>query len=92
MDFNLIPMNGKKPCIEWKQYQTKQVTPDQIREWMRGRFPTKDGKRHWRPELLNFALLTGTIPWSDRNPGIIVLDADDKRAEEILGKFRDFHF
>ena len=28
MDFNLIPMNGKKPCVEWKPYQTRRVTSE----------------------------------------------------------------
>ena len=36
MGFNLIPMNGKKPCVEWKPYQTRQVTVEEIKEWMRG--------------------------------------------------------
>ena len=69
MDFNLIPMNGKKPCVEWKPYQTRQVTAAEIKEWMRGWFPTKDGKNLWKAKILNFALLTGAAPWSARNPG-----------------------
>jgi len=28
--FNLIPMNGKKPCVEWKAYQTGRVTAQEI--------------------------------------------------------------
>ena len=75
MGFNLIPMNGKKPCIEWKPYQTQRVTPAEIKEWMSGRFPTKDGKNVWKAEILNFALLTGAIPWSDDNPGVVVIDS-----------------
>ena len=40
MDFNLIPVNGKNPpCIEWKPYQTRQVSHEELKEWMRGRFP-----------------------------------------------------
>lgn len=80
MGFNLIPMNGKKPCIEWKPYQSQRATPAEIKEWMLGRFPTKNGKNFWKAEILNFALLTGGIPWSDENPGIVVIDSDDEEA------------
>jgi len=84
MGFNVIPMNGKKPCVEWKPYQARQVTADEIKEWMGGRFPTKEGTSHWRATLLNFALLTGAAPWSDSNPGIVVIDSDDEEADEIV--------
>jgi P4 family phage/plasmid primase-like protien len=84
MDFNLIPMNGKKPCVEWKPYQTQRVTPEEIKEWMRGRFPTKNGKNTWKAENHNFALLTGAIPWSGDNPGIVVIDSDDEEAEALV--------
>ena len=87
MDFNLIPMNGKKPCVEWKPFQTRQVTPEEIKEWMRGRFPTKDGRNSWKPDIPNFAVLTGAAPWSDDNPGIVVLDADDALAEEQVQRY-----
>ena len=82
--FNLIPMNGKKPCIKWKPYQTKRVTPEEIKEWMRGRFRSDGEKNLWKPKNLNFALITGAIPWSDENPGIVVLDPDDDAAEEVV--------
>ena len=36
MGFNLIPINGKKPCLEWKPYQTQRVTHEEIKEWTRG--------------------------------------------------------
>ena len=45
MGFNLIPMNGKKPCVEWKPYQARRVTAAEIKEWMWGCFPTKDGNK-----------------------------------------------
>ncbi|MHB0960087.1 MAG: phage/plasmid primase, P4 family [Pirellulaceae bacterium] len=82
--FNLIPMNGKKPCVEWKAYQTRRVTPEEIKEWTMGRFRTKDGKNLWRAEPLNFALLTGAVPWNGGNPGIVVLDPDDEEADELV--------
>ena len=68
MEFNLIPMDGKTPCREWKEFQSRRVTPQEVEEWMTGRFPTKDGQRLWKPNLRNFALLTGAIPWSDTQP------------------------
>ena len=85
MDFNLIPVNGKHPpCIEWKPYQTQRVTPEEIKEWMRGRFPSKDGNSFWKAENLNFALITGSTPWSETNPGTVVIDTDDEEAEELV--------
>ena len=84
MGFNLIPMNGKKPCVEWKPFQTKRVSPEKLKEWRQGRFPTKDGKNFWKPENLNFALITGATPWSSTNPGIIVVDSDDDEAEALV--------
>ena len=54
---------------------------------MRGRFPTKEGKFLWKAENLNFALLTGAAPWSDDNPGIVVIDPDDERAEAIARRY-----
>lgn len=85
MDFNLIPVSGKNPpCIEWKPYQTQRVTPEELKEWMRGRFPTKDGKNFWKPEIFNFALITGATPWSSSNPGIIAVDPDDDEAEALV--------
>lgn len=85
--FNLIPMNGKKPCIKWKPHQTQRVTSEEIKEWMRGRFPARDGKTFWKPEILNFALLTGAVPWSADNPGTVVLDPDDDEAEELVRQY-----
>lgn len=85
MDFNLIPVNGKHPpCIEWKPYQTQRVSPAELKEWMRGQFPSKDGNSIWKAENLNFAMLTGSTPWSDTNPGTVVIDTDDEEAEELV--------
>ena len=84
MEFNLIPMNGKKPCIEWKPFQTRRITPAEIKEWMSGRFSTKDGNNSWKAEILNFALVTGAVSWSDDNPGIVVIDSDDEEAEALV--------
>ena len=87
MDFNLIPVNGKNPpCIEWKPYQTRQVSHEEDKEWMGNRFPSKDGKSFWKTENLNFGLITGSTPWSQINPGTVVIDTDDAEAEELVKK------
>jgi len=85
MELNLIPVSGKHPpCIEWKAFQTERVSVEKLKEWMRGTFPTKDGKKFWKPEILNFAVVTGATPWSSTNPGIIVVDSDDEEAEALV--------
>ena len=67
MGFNVIPVSGKfPPCIEWKPYQTRQVTIEEIKEWMGQWFVGKNGKK-WKADLLNFGLVTGATPVSDRN-------------------------
>lgn len=38
----------------------------------------------WKPEIFNFALITGAVPWSNDNPGIIVVDSDDAEAEALV--------
>ena len=86
MGFNLIPMNRKRPCAKWKRYQTERVKPNELREWMRGAFPTKDSDSIWKANLLNFAIVTGAIPWSTENPGIVVVEADDEEAEKLIKK------
>lgn len=85
MEFNLIPISGKHPpCIEWKQFQTVRISVEKLKEWMRGTFPAKNEKNFWKPEILNFALITGATPWSSSNPGIIVVDSDDEEAEALV--------
>ena len=87
MDFNLIPVNGKNPpCIEWKPFQIQQVTSEELKEWMRGRFPSKDRNSFWTAENLNFGIITGSMPWSQTNPGTVVIDTDDTEAEELVKK------
>jgi len=82
--FNVIPVSGKHPpCIPWKEFQTRRVTPEEIVSWSRGRFAKKDGGGTWSPDLLNFGLLTGIKPYSD-TPGIVVVDSDDLEAEELV--------
>ena len=47
-------------------------------------FPSKAGHGQWKVELLNFAVVTGRMPWSKRNPGIVVIDTDDDEAEQLV--------
>ncbi len=84
MEFNLIPMNGKRPCVEWKQFQTERISVEKLKEWKSGKFQTKDGKNFWNPKVFNFALITGATPWSSTNPGIVVVDSDDDEAEALF--------
>ena len=85
LEFNLIPVNGKNPpCVEWKSYQSQRVSLEEINQWMNNRFLSKDGKSFWKAKNLNFGLLTGSTPWSETNPGIVVIDTDDLEAEEIV--------
>lgn len=84
MEFNVIPSDGKQPCLKWEHYQTRRVNPKELRQWLSGKFPTRDGLGHFRPKIHNFEMLTGEVPWSDDNPGIIVVDSDDAEAEELV--------
>ena len=71
MGFNLVPANGKKTIVPWKNFQGERVGPDQKSEWL-----------HLQPE--NFVLLTGEVSWSDVQNGIVVLDADDDEAIALV--------
>jgi hypothetical protein len=48
--FSIIPVgNDKKPLINWKEYQTKRATPEEIKEWLE-KYPA-----------MNIAIVTGRI-------------------------------
>lgn len=86
LEFNVIPVNGKcPPCVEWKPYQRRRVTPEELLAWVRGRFARKGGGV-WMAKNLNFALVTGEIPWSRHNPGVVVIDSDDDEAESQIAQ------
>ena len=81
--YNVIPISGKHPpCIPWKEFQSRQVRPEEIVSWGRDGFVSKDGKP-WKPELLNFGLLTGVKPYSEA-PALIVIDTDGEEAEKLV--------
>lgn len=31
--FSVVPLGGKKPLIEWKEFQTRRATPEEIKTW-----------------------------------------------------------
>ncbi len=85
LGYNLIPISGKfPPCIKWKKWQTERVSRGQMLQWHDEGFTTKEGKK-WRPEILNWGLLTGKKPYSDA-PGIVIVDSDDTAAEQLWHK------
>lgn len=74
--YSLIPLSreSKKPLVKWKQYQERQPTPTEVKN-----FAFKN---------CNWALLTGESPEpAANNPravGIVVLDADDEEAIDLV--------
>lgn len=46
--FSVIPLNGKIPAIEWKEYQTRYPTEEELEQWF------SDGKK-------NIGIVTGEI-------------------------------
>jgi hypothetical protein len=77
MGYNLIPLKDKfPPCVKWKQYQTEPITLTELVEWQR--------KFSGDPAYtLNWGLLTGSTPYSNAQP-FVVVDADDGEAEELV--------
>jgi len=68
MGWNVIPLSidSKKPLIEWKKYQTQEVTHEDLEHWFR------DGVGGNR--FFNLAVVTGAIS------GIVVVDCDNDEA------------
>jgi len=85
---NLIPINpvNKKPLEGWKQWQQQRVEVDTLVRWSRGEFMVFGGAPWKYSGKLNYAVLTGSKPWSSI-PGIIVLDADDDEAQAVVEKY-----
>ena len=77
--WSIIPlsMTGKKPLAEWKQYQTRLTTQDEVDEWFDKGAPTSGGGR---VEIFNLALITGSIS------GVIVLDCDNEESVQYAKK------
>ena len=73
--WNIIPLSisSKKPLIKWIQYQTKQVTHDEVDEWFYEGVATESGTV---VKNFNLALITGSIS------GVVVVDCDNEKAVE----------
>jgi hypothetical protein len=76
MGYNVIPVWGKRPgAVKWKPYQTQRIRMEDHQRWHQD-FSGQD-------RILNWALLTGRKPYTDAL-AVVVLDADDQEAEELL--------
>jgi hypothetical protein len=77
--WTIIPLSAsnKKPLAEWKEYQTRSTTSEEVEDWFENGAPTSSGTR---VELFNLALVTGAIS------GVIVLDCDNTEAEAYVKK------
>lgn len=77
--WTIIPLSlsSKTPLAEWKEYQTRATTIEEVDEWFTKGAPTTQGGR---VELFNLALVTGSIS------GVIVLDCDNAEAEAYAKK------
>ena len=73
--WNIIPLSitSKKPIIKWAEYQTKQVTQDDVDGWFYDGVATESGTV---VKNFNLALITGSIS------GIVVVDCDNDKAVE----------
>ena len=77
--WNVIPISisSKKPLIEWKEYQTKEVTAEMVDDWFEHGAPTKSGTRI---KPFNLAVLTGAVS------GIVVVDCDNIESVQYAEK------
>ena len=72
-----LSLEGKKPLISWKKFQTEPTTQDQLDDWFDNGVMTEGGNR---VTLFNMALVTGAIS------GVIVLDCDTEKAVQFAVK------
>lgn len=77
--WSVIPLSieGKKPLISWKKYQTENTTQEELDEWFEQGVKTESGNT---VSLFNMALVTGSIS------GVIVLDCDNEKAVQFALK------
>ena len=77
--WSVIPLSieGKKPLISWKKYQTENTTQEELDEWFEQGVKTESGNT---VPLFNMALVTGSIS------GVIVLDCDNEKAVQFALK------
>lgn len=66
-----VSISSKKPLDEWKHYQSRRPTREEVDEWFTLGAPTKGGERQ---KFFNLCIVTGSIS------GIVVLDCDNEEA------------
>jgi hypothetical protein len=71
--WSIIPISieSKTPLIEWRDYQNRQPTYEEVSEWFESGVLTKSGTRI---KVFNIGLATGAVS------GIVVVDADNEAA------------
>lgn len=69
-----VSISSKKPLNEWKQYQSRKPTIDEVNDWFTNGAPTKD---EGRQKFFNLCLVTGSIS------GVVVLDCDNDNAVDF---------
>ena len=72
-----LSIEGKKPLIRWKEFQTNPTTQEQLDDWFDNGVATESGNRI---NIFNMALVTGAVS------GIIVLDCDNEKAVQFALK------
>lgn len=68
-----VSLTSKKPINDWKQYQSRRPTRDEVEDWFQNGAPTKDGER---VKFFNLSIVTGSIS------GLVILDCDNEAALE----------
>lgn len=73
--WSIIPTSPttKRAMAEWRHYQTRRPTRDEVRSWFRDGALTASGNRVFN---FNLALITGSIS------GVVVVDCDNAEAVE----------
>lgn len=73
MGLSIFPLaiDSKKPLAEWKQYQSRRATLEEVDDWFSHGAPTSSGDRVM---VFNIAIATGSIS------GLVVLDCDNTDA------------
>ena len=72
-----LSIEGKKPLIRWKEFQTNPTTQEQLDDWFDNGVTTESGNT---VSIFNMALVTGAVS------GIIVLDCDNEKAVQFALK------
>ena len=66
-----VSLSSKKPLNEWREYQTRRPTREEVEDWFANGAPTKSGER---AKYFNLSVVTGAIS------GIVILDCDNPQS------------